>query len=288
MITSSCSIPEQLVASSSNAADQDEDISTHSDSLLNRSSRFNRYNFDEENNSDYFDDFDLGSSSLPNTPITNLVPDDLKDLIVEEIGVDCCEDTSMVGEDGKVNLSLLREFVLPPEFVQERFQGLPTLYNPPSVVKGLRKYPLQEVVSEGGTPTEDDEEEKPVQESEEAVRERERLRLLRESHTKVMLSAVIRKVVQDVAHHPGIKYWIGIFAVVLLLDMGRILTNLIWFGLGAGGIVIANQVLWKSGNEEEEESSDSRVGMGNKEIVGGSESGMLTETHWRSQVGFFV
>lgn len=192
----------------------------------------------------------------------------------------------MAGEDDKV-LSLLSDFVLPPEAVQEQFQGLPTLYNPPSVVRGLRKYPVQEVVSGRGrrTPAQDvDDDEESLQESDAYMYKR------RESHTNLKLSTVIKDLLLDIAYHPGVKYWIGVMAAVLQLELGRILTSIIWFGLGAGLIIIVNQALW--GPEEDNEGSTESSEVESTEVLGISSneggdprSGVLSGSYWRSQVG---
>ncbi len=193
----------------------------------------------------------------------------------------------MAVEDGKV-LSLLQEFVLPPESVQEQFQGLPTLYNPPSVVRDLRKYPVQEVVSGRSrrTPAQDDdgEDESSVQDSDAHMYKN------RESHANLKLSTVIKDLLLDIAYHPGVKYWIGLVAVVLLLEIGRILTNIIWFGLGAGLIIIVNQAIW--GPEEEDGDSSESSAVESTEVVsdssnagGDPKSGVLSGSYWRSQVG---
>ncbi|CAL8124139.1 unnamed protein product [Orchesella dallaii] len=266
LISTSQSIPEQLIST------QDEDCdSIHSDSLIVRS---HGYNFQEENNTDYYEEFQL-SSSLPCTPaefkptntITSTIDpvlneNNLRDLIIEEIGVDCCnQDISM-----ELGGAALREFVLPPDSLRELFQGIPALYNPPAVVGSSRPFPIQTVIEPETQLTRTP--------SEEITPENE-------SYTDLSVSSLVKRILHDIVRDTWVKYWVAVFACLILLNLPNFITNGLWFALGVMGAIIVigpfrNEESTYSGNQ-----SESRMMIGNTpSIVDKQNSGFEKSQGW--------
>lgn len=264
-IDRSTSIPEELVTAGISTTSEDnlivdfEDSSVHSDPV-NSSSRppakHKLINLFEENNTDYFEDEDfeyLVNTTPASDPKNSASPDPLtcdllRDLVVEEIGVDCVNQMASMTSSPTYpdNLSLLREFVLPPDALVESFQGLPTLYNPPNVVKNLRRYPIQEAASTAAGPPPSSDILPSREDSNESIRyntqsggfSSDSQRQLARTTT---FRYLVRSVVYDIAFHPWVKYWVAVIASLIILDFGPFLSGLLCFLLGAGTILILNR-----------------------------------------------
>lgn len=187
----------------------------------------------------------------------------------------------MANEQDPVDLSLLYQFVLPANEVQESFEGLPCLYNPPSVIQNLRTLPLQNVVS---TVSKHVTVIAPAPPPKKNRTSDVLYKAMASSKTTMKISSVIRSLLQDIAYHPLVKYWLAILAAIISFDFGTFLDRILWFVLGLGAVIIVNGALW--GTDDDDDYSESEMSLASNVEIPlkvDSSHGLVSGSYWKSQ-----